>query len=128
MEHLVKRTEQWNALAIGLGWFSVGLGLAELTAPRSLARLIGIRPNENAVSLLRTFGTRELANGIAILSEPDRPAWMWGRVAGDAVDLLSLLQAEKVDSHKTTAAATALLGVVALDLFCAQQLARAAEA
>ena len=29
-------------LATGLGWFSLALGTAELAAPRTLARLIGI--------------------------------------------------------------------------------------
>lgn len=127
MGQVAKRTEQSNALAIGLGWFSLGLGLAELTAPRSLARLIGIRHDHEAMSMMRAFGAREVANGIAILSEPDRPAWMWGRVAGDAVDLLSLLQAEKVNSQKTTAAAAAVMGVAAIDLYVAQRLASAGE-
>jgi uncharacterized membrane protein len=123
MEQVAKRTEQTDVLAMGLGWFSVGLGLAELTAPRSLARLIGIRRDDDAMSTLRAFGAREVANGIAILSEPNRPAWMWGRVAGDAIDLLSLLQAGKVDARKTSAAAAAVLGVAAVDLYCAQRLA-----
>ena len=30
-------------LAVGLGWFSIGLGLAELTAPDAVARFIGLR-------------------------------------------------------------------------------------
>ena len=53
MGHLTKGFEQSKALAVGLGWFSVGLGLAELTAPGSVARLIGIRDDDNAVSLWR---------------------------------------------------------------------------
>jgi len=125
MAHTSKRQEQSNALSVGLGWFSIGLGLAELTAPRSIARLIGIRHDAEAVSLMRAYGTRELANGIAILTEPDRSAWLWSRVAGDAVDLVSLIQAEKLDSQKTTAATAAVLGVTALDLYCARRLAGA---
>ena len=125
MGQVMKRHDQSRALSVGLGWFSVGLGLAELTAPRSLARLIGIRHDADAVSLLRAFGARELANGIAILSEPNRPAWLWSRVAGDTVDLLSLLQAEKLDSQKTTAAAAAVLAVTALDVYSAQRLSAA---
>lgn len=123
MGHLTKGSEQSKALAVGLGWFSVGLGLAELTAPGSVARLIGIRDDDYAVSLLRAYGARKIANGIAILSEPERPAWLWSRVAGDAVDLLSLLQAQRSNSTKTAAATAAVLGVTAIDLYCAQRLA-----
>jgi hypothetical protein len=31
-----------HALAQGLGWFSIGLGLAELVAPGHLARFLGM--------------------------------------------------------------------------------------
>ena len=31
-----------HRVARGLGWFSIGLGLAECAAPRSVARLIGV--------------------------------------------------------------------------------------
>ena len=75
MEH--NYTEQQNAeqLALGLGWFSVGLGLAELLAPRAIAQAIGM-PNASP-SVLRAFGAREIGAGLAILNEPDRAAWLW---------------------------------------------------
>jgi len=43
-------------LAGGLGWFSIGLGLLELTAAGPLARGLGMRGQEN---LLRAYGLRE---------------------------------------------------------------------
>ena len=119
MAHIDRRGEQ---LANGLGLFSVGLGLAELMAPESVARLIGVRADSQAISVLRAYGARELANGVAILSEPHRPGWMWGRVSGDAVDLLTLAQADKTNPGRTFAATLAVLGVTALDVFCARQL------
>ena len=109
-------------LANGLGWFSLGLGMAELMAPDSVARLIGVRPDAQAVSTLRAYGAREIANGMAILSEPDRAGWMWGRVGGDAIDLLTLSQAEKTNPGRTLAATLAVLGVTAVDIMCARQL------
>jgi uncharacterized membrane protein len=112
-------------LAVGLGWFSIGLGLAELAAPQAIARLIGVRPDGEAVTVLRAFGAREIANGVAILAEPDRAAWLWGRVSGDAVDLVTLLQADKTQPARTAAAAAAVLGVTALDVLCAQRLSSA---
>src|SRR5436305_2042636 len=32
-------------IANALGWFSIGLGLAEVLAPRVLSKLIGVKPN-----------------------------------------------------------------------------------
>jgi hypothetical protein len=39
-----------------LGWFSVGLGVFELIAPKTLGRLIGVDGHEN---LIRAMGVRE---------------------------------------------------------------------
>ncbi len=39
-----------HALAQGLGWFSLGLGLAEVLAPRNLARSLGM---EERTGLIR---------------------------------------------------------------------------
>ncbi len=76
-------------LARGLGWFSIGLGLAEVLAPRAIARISGVRSSNAA--LIRLFGLREIASGIAIFSQGERPAAaVWSRVAGDALDLAAL--------------------------------------
>src|SRR3954468_20641023 len=58
-----------NALTSALGWFSVGLGAAELLAPATVARVIGVDPDENR-GLLRVFGLRELIAGVGILTRP----------------------------------------------------------
>lgn len=110
-------------LAVGLGWFSIGLGLAELLAPRSVARAIGMPDASDGV--LQTFGARKLANGVAILSQPDNPTWLWSRVGGDGIDLAYLtsgFQDDRVDTGKLGFAMAAVLGVTALDAICAQQL------
>jgi uncharacterized membrane protein len=125
MTQQANRYSQPEGLAVGLGWFSVGLGLAELAAPGTIARLIGIRPRSETLSVLRAFGARELANGVAILSDPGRASWMWGRVGGDAVDLIALMQAERTDGARTLAATAAAAGVAALDVYCATQLSQA---
>src|SRR5947209_15728050 len=76
-------------LARGLGWFSIGLGLAEALAPRAMGDLTGVR---NA-GLVQAYGLREIATGIGILSSARPAGWMWGRVAGDALDIATLLAA-----------------------------------
>jgi len=112
-------------LAVGLGWFSIGLGLAELAAPDAVARFIGLRDDSTTTSVLRAYGVREIGNGVAILMQPDNPAWLWSRVGGDVLDLASLASAARhddADQRRVAAASAAVLGVTALDLICAQQL------
>src|SRR5215216_227783 len=75
-----------------LGWFSIGLGLAEVFAPHAVARLIGLEEEEHT-TLLRAYGVRELAAGVGILTRPKPTYWMWNRVLGDAIDLKSLRNA-----------------------------------
>jgi uncharacterized membrane protein len=110
-------------LARGLGYFSIGLGLAELLAPRAIARISGVRGNNG---LIRLFGLREIASGIGIFAQGRRPAAaVWSRVAGDALDLAALggAFASKDSSKGRVAFATAnVLAVTALDVICAQQL------
>ena len=110
-------------LARGLGWFSVGLGLTELLAPRAIAKISGV---SNAhTGLIRLYGLRELASGIAIFSQEKPTEAVWSRVAGDALDLASLGAAFTSPNAKRgrVAFATAnVLAVTALDLICAKQL------
>jgi hypothetical protein len=118
------------ALSLALGWFSIALGLAELAAPRRLARLIGAPPGESTTTLLRSYGARELATGLGILAEPREARWLWSRLAGDAVDLGSLGRAcgrHDADRARLTLATIAVAGVAALDAFAARRIARSAE-
>lgn len=102
-----------------LGWFSIGLGLAEVLAPRQVARLIGIENEDDHTTLLRAYGVRELAAGIGILSRPKPTYWLWNRVIGDGIDLATLGKAMKNpenDRTRLTAATLAVLGVTAIDI------------
>lgn len=112
-------------LADGLGWFSIGLGLAEVLAPRGVARLVGVRPSKRSTAVLRATGLREIGHGVAILSEPRPAEWVWTRVAGDMLDLALLggaLATRPEKPGRTLAATLAILGVTALDLMGAQEL------
>jgi uncharacterized membrane protein len=110
-------------LAKGLGWFSVGLGLAELLAPRAIANISGV---SNAhTRLIRLYGLRELASGIAIFAQKKPAEAMWSRVAGDALDLASLgIACTSPDAKRgrITFATVSVLAVTALDVMAAQQL------
>ncbi|MBA3271221.1 MAG: hypothetical protein H0T71_12000 [Acidobacteria bacterium] len=112
-------------LAVGLGWLSIALGLAELAAPRRVARLVGIMPDDTTVAVLRSYGARSIGNGFAILAQPDQATWLWSRVAGDALDFAALTGAmNSPATHRSRAicATVAVLGVTALDVLCARRL------
>lgn len=103
-------------LGQSLGWFSVGLGLAELWAPRAMARAIGA-PESGA--LLRVAGAREIVTGLGLLGAPEARGWRWARVAGDLMDLALLGAAagrEGAERRKLRLAALGVLGVAALDV------------
>src|SRR5256885_4709100 len=73
----LQQPQQVKKIATGLGWFSIGLGVAELVAPDSLARFIGVKPTSTSRTVLRFARARELAAGLGILSR-DRPTgWGW---------------------------------------------------
>lgn len=114
--------------AHGLGWFSIGLGLAELLAGRSLASGLGTK---DSIALIRGYGVRELICGVGLLaSKQPHPAWLWARVAGDAIDLASLeaaLSYRRTSHEAVVLSLLAVLGVTALDLWCAVTLSRSRE-
>jgi uncharacterized membrane protein len=101
-----------------LGWFSIGLGIAQLLAPRRVAQAAGVPDQGN---LMRAVGVRELASGVGILARPRPANWLWSRVAGDAMDLAMLGMAARsthtYDQRRRGALATAAVaGVAVLDL------------
>ncbi len=113
-------TEQ---IANGLGWFSIGLGLAEILVPKSFAKFIGAEGKHTA--WIRLQGIREITAGIGILSNPMPAQWVWARVAGDVMDLASLgvAFASPKSNHTRLALSTAaVIGVTALDVLDAKKL------
>jgi uncharacterized membrane protein len=75
--------------------------------------------------MLRVHGLRETGAGIGILTQPHAARWLWARVAGDAVDLSSLASAAKEprnDRARVGFGMASVIGVTALDVYCAQQL------
>ena len=114
-------------LARGLGWFSIGLGVAELLAPGALNRSLGMREHN---SLVRGFGLREIGAGVGILTAKHPTPWVWSRVAGDVLDMTALLLALGPGNPRrgsATAAFMSVVGVTLLDIFCARSLERQIE-
>ncbi|WP_314957683.1 hypothetical protein [Bradyrhizobium cosmicum] len=109
-----------DRLARALGWFSIGLGLAELFAPRRVTQTLGMEGQE---TLVRAFGAREIVSGIMSLSV-DKNAGLWARVGGDGLDAAALFSALTPDNPKKGNVALALLmigGIAMLDYRAAQE-------
>jgi uncharacterized membrane protein len=111
--------------AKSLGWFSIALGAAEIFAPRVLAKLIGVK--EQPI-LLPALGLREITSGVGILTQRQPAAWLWSRVAGDALDLGLLATAYMTDAceddDRIEAAAAAVAGVTVADIVAAVLVSR----
>jgi uncharacterized membrane protein len=111
-------------IATGLGWFSIGLGLAEVLAPKRFAKMIGAKGKHTGF-IRFACGLREITAGIGILTNRRPAEWIWARVAGDAMDLTALcvaLTSDDTDRGRLALATTAVLGVTALDIYDAQKL------
>jgi hypothetical protein len=109
----------------GLGWFSIGLGLAELIAGRRIAYAVGANQTPE---LVRAFGVREIGTGAGILAWPYSSAGLWARVGGDLLDAAAIgAQAFRPSNPRKTGAYVALgivAGVLLVDLYAAQKTAR----
>lgn len=104
-----------DRLALALGWFSIGLGIAELVAPGRIARALGLEGKEG---LIRAYGARELGSAVPTLSV-DKHVGLASRIAGDALDLGTLALALRPDNPKrgNAAIATAMvIGITLLDI------------
>jgi hypothetical protein len=119
---LERRIDDGRTLARGIGWFSIGLGLAEVLAPDRIANYLGMPEHRG---LIRAYGVREMAKGMGILSTRRPAGWMRARLAGDALDLATLatgLHRENRKRGNVVKAIGAVAGVTALDLLCERQL------
>jgi uncharacterized membrane protein len=119
------RTQDRDQLARFLGWFSIALGAAQVTAPRTMSKLVGAKGEGRAPLLMRALGVRELAQGSGILTRPRPTMWLWSRVAGDALDL-ALLAVVGVRNRKarTAFAIANVLTVTVPDVYEARYLGR----
>jgi|SRR5579884_1086753 len=79
----------YKKIGLGLGFFSIGLGLLEFAAPGRISRWLGVE-DKNAETVTRLFGGRELLAGAMLLRGPAVSTNVWNRVIGDFMDLAAL--------------------------------------
>jgi hypothetical protein len=129
MHDVVRRTalpgrsqSSHDKMARGLGYFSIALGIAELVAPGAICRAAGVRGLEPVV---RGYGAREIATGVAILTSHDPEPWIWTRVAGDLADIATVatgVQQDNQSKGRSALAIATLAAVTLVDLACANGL------
>ena len=105
-------------VGLGLGYFSIALGLLEVAAPGRLARFLGV-DNDAARKTIFGFGIRELVAGGMLLRGPAVSTNVWNRVIGDVIDAGSLGVAATRSNRK---GALALAGGIVLGAFIADLL------
>jgi len=119
------RVRDKDTLARFLGWFSIGLGAAQVAAPRLLCTLVGARTDGAAPRVMRLLGIRELTQGAGILARPRPTVWLWSRVAGDALDLTLLAATAKQNRRGRTVFAIAnVVAVTIPDVYESRFLSR----
>jgi hypothetical protein len=109
--------------AKALGWFSIGLGLVELLAPRAVTRSLGMESG-GMNATVRAFGAREIAAGVLTLST-EKKIGLWSRVLGDGLDVAVLatgLDRFNPQRRNVKVALATVLGITALDLATASAL------
>ena len=101
-----------DKLAQMLAMFSFGLGMTELLAPGRITRAIGLEGKEG---LIRAYGAREISAGIPTFSI-DKQVGLLMRLAGDALDIATILPALRKDNDRRDNAGLAFLALIGITL------------
>jgi hypothetical protein len=116
---------EYKKLGVGLGIFSIALGLVEIAAPGRLARWLGVS-GKTARNVVALFGARELLAGGMLLRGPAVSTNVWNRVVGDGIDLAALGLAFAKSERRTAlgGAIGFVAGATLLDAWAARGLDR----
>ena len=115
----------YKKLGLGLGIFSIALGLGELGARDRVARWLGL-DSKRTRTILAAFGGRELLAGAMLLRGPAVSTNVWNRVIGDAIDLgaLGLAFSRSTQKRAVAGAIGFVAGATLLDVVTGRGLAR----
>lgn len=116
-----------DRLARVLGLFSLGLGSVQIADPDGVNRFVGLRVTPENQAAMRGVGVQELLMGLPLFRRKAPAALLWGRVAGDAMQIGMLAAAmdnKKNDRDRLRTTIGALGAVAVVDLFAAIRASR----
>jgi hypothetical protein len=119
-----------SRLQTGLGWFSLGLGTAQLLAPGVVNRAIGLRDDGRSRLGQRLVGAQELAAAAGILGPGPTTPWLWARTSGDVLHITMLARAARGrGEHPQRLAGTlaSLVGCLATDAYASVRATKQPE-
>jgi uncharacterized membrane protein len=114
-----------DPMSTALGIFSLGLGLAQLAAPRRMMSLVGVEDTDRNRDTMLALGLREFASGVGILGPGDTAGWLQARVGGDVMDLALLAGAFRSDDQnrrRLNRAIAAVAGALVLDVLATRRV------
>lgn len=79
--------ETASGRAAMMGLFSYALGVSQVLRPGGVNRLMGIPDHNPNHAMQRVIGIREIVTGTGVLFGRNTSGWMWGRFAGDLMDI-----------------------------------------
>jgi hypothetical protein len=130
-ETVKDRQDEVQRRGRGLGWMSLGLGVAQLAAPDTVRRISGVDDSPTSRAVVPLVGARELVLAGGLLTSRHKGVWVWTRVVGDAMDLTSLGMAIAHRGgrrrRRLVGVTCAVLGITVVDLLTAVQATRAKE-
>ncbi|MFE0591732.1 SRPBCC family protein [Micromonospora echinospora] len=113
----------------GLGWMSLGLGVAQLAAPDTVRRISGVDDSPASRAMVPLVGARELLHAAGLLRSRRKSVWAWTRVVGDAMDLTSLgiaiAHRGRRRRRRLVGVTAAIVGITLVDVLTAVQASRA---
>jgi uncharacterized membrane protein len=113
-----------DPMARALGLFSLGLGLAQLAAPRRVMSAIGVEDTDRNRDTMLALGLREFTSGLGILGPGNTAGWLQARVGGDIMDLALLagaLRSDDRDRRRLNVALAAVAGALVLDVLATRR-------
>src|SRR5690349_13122050 len=117
-----KNSSAMRKIAAGLGWFSVGMGVAEIVAPGAVSKLIGVKRKSSDT---RWRGVRKLAAGIGLMQAPQSGMGLLTRAGANVLELSRMRSRSRRRGSNSGRAAIGLAALAGVAAICVKQ-ARAA--